>query len=225
MQARRFMTPPKNVQDENDPMLDISLNSVGRESFGCISPISKATTPPSRPKSLPSSRKKDETSSLSSLFRSTPDHSLIGRWKSFDTSDNAVNCSQLSSKRKSFHMNDERSNSESNETANFSYDDEMQLSYGSQQHPQTPTMNKSKRRCSSVNRKNLSRSFNQIEEQQHSALSLDRTDSGFNDMNDCGQQNQHQMKLQPNYPFHDISIMKCGDYSEKTCDVSMASIN
>lgn len=167
---RRFLTSCNNIPDENDPPLDVSLTSMGRESFGCISPISKSTTPPSRPKSQPSSRKKDEEST-SSLFRSTPDRSSIGRWKSFEMStDNAVNNavnSSNSSKRKSFYLNDERS-SESNETANFSYDDEMQLSYGSQQHPHTPTLNKSKRRCNSVNRKNLSRSFNQIEENHHS---------------------------------------------------------
>lgn len=222
MRSCRFMTPHHNhVQDENEPPLDISLTS-GRESFGCISPISKdtATTPHSRPKSLPSSRKKDEISA-SSLFRSTPDRS-IGRCKSFDVStDNAVNCSQMSNKRKSFYLNDEPS-SESNETVNYSYDDEMQLSYGSQQHPQTPTMNKSKRRCNSVNRKNLSRSFNQIEEQQNSALSLDRTDSGFNDINECATQ-PHQNE--DSFAFHDLTIMKCTNYSEKNCDVSMASIN
>lgn len=218
MRARRFMTPCKNAQDENEPPLDVSLNSVGRESFGCISPISKSVTPQSRPKSLPSSRKKED--SESSLFRSTPDRSLIGRCKSFDTStDNAVNCSHLSSKRKSFQMSDDRS-SESNDTVNFSYDDEMQSSYGSQQHPQTPTMNKSKRRCSSVNRKNLSRSFNQIEE--HQALSLDRTDSGFNDMNlDASAQNQ--MKFEQSFHFHDL--MKCNNLADKSADISMASIN
>lgn len=217
------MTPHHNVQDENEPPLDISLISGGRESFGCISPISKdtATTPHSRPKSLPSSRKKDDISS-SSLFRSTPDRS-IGRCKSFDVStDNAVNCSQMSNKRKSFYLNDDPS-SESNETVNYSYDDEMQLSYGSQQHPQTPTMNKSKRRCSSVNRKNLSRSFNQIEEQQNSALSLDRTDSGFNDIND-GQAIQ-PLQHEDSFAFHDLTTMKCANYSEKNFDVSMASIN
>lgn len=219
------MTPCNNAKDENEPPLDVSLNSVGRESFGCISPISKSITPQSRPKSLPSSRKKDD--SESSLFRSTPDRSSSGRWKSaqFDNStDNAVNCSNNSSKRKSFLMNDERS-SESNDTVNFSYDDEMQLSYGSQQHPQTPTMNKSKRRCSSVNRKNLSRSFNQIEEQQHSALSLDRTDSGFNDMNDYTSAHHHQLKHEPNFHFHDLTNLKCNNFSDKNADISMASIN
>lgn len=224
MRARRFMTPCKNAQDENEPPLDVSLNSAGRESFGCISPISKSLTPQSRPKSLPSSRKKED--SASSLFRSTPDRSSIGRWKSFDTpTDNAVNCSH-GSKRKSFHLTDERS-SESNDTVNLSYDDEMQLSYGSQQHPQTPTMNKSKRRCSSVNRKNLSRSFNQLEEHQHSALSLDRTDSGFNDMNDytSALHTQHQMKLEHNFPFHDPTNIKCNNFADKSADVSMASIN
>lgn len=224
MRTRRFMTPHNNVQDENEPPLDISLSSVGRESFGCISPISKESTatPQMRPKSLPSSRKKEDISA-SSLFRSTPDRS-IGRCKSFETSDNAVNCSHMSSKRKSFYLNDDRS-SESNETANYSYDDEMQLSYGSQQHPQTPTMNKSKRRCNSVNRKNLSRSFNQIEEQQQTALSLDRTDSGFNDMNieHTIQQSQHQME--ESFAFHNLTIMKCNNYSGKNCDVSMSSIN
>lgn len=227
MRARRCMTPHHHVQDENELPLDISLNSIGRESFGCISPISKInpTTPNTRPKSQPSSRKKDEVSA-SSLFRSTPDHSIDQRYKSFDMStDNAVNCSQMSlSKRKSLHLSDDRS-SESNETVNYSYDDEMQLSYGSQQHPQTPTMNKSKRRCSSVNRKNLSRSFNQIEEHHESILLLDRTDSGFNEINDCSGARQHQLKLEQNYPFHDLDIIKCDNYSEKNCDVSMASIN
>lgn len=215
MRARRF------TQDENQPPLDVSLGSVGRESFGCISPISKSTTPQSRPKSLPSSRKKDETLSL---IRSTPDRSSICQWKSFDMStDNAVNCSN-SCKRKSFHINDDRS-TESNETANFSYDDDMQLSYGSQQHPQTPTMNKSKRRCNSVNRKNLSRSFNQIEEHHSSAISLDRTDSGFNDMNHDSVTNQHKLQTEQDFPFQNLSIIKCNIHSDKNCDVSMSSIN
>ncbi|XP_031630119.1 protein aurora borealis [Contarinia nasturtii] len=220
---RRFLTPYNNVQDENEPPLDVSLNSMGRESFGCISPISKSTTPQSRPKSLPSSRKKCEASTLS-LFRSTPDRSSIGRWKSFDMStDSAVNNGN-SSKRKSFFLNDERS-SESNETANFSYD-EMQLSYGSQQHPITPTVNRSKRRCNSVNRKNLSRSFNQIEENQHSAISLDRTDSGFNEnMNDCTATQSHsQLKIETNFNFHEL-VMKCNKLTnDKNEDISMASI-
>lgn len=219
MRARYYLTTHNNAQDENELPLDISLNSVGRESFGCISPISKATTPPTRPKSLPSSRKKDDTSA-SSFFRSTPDRSSIGRCRSFEMStDNAVN-SNNSSKRK-HHLNDERS-CESNETVNFSYDDEMQFSYGSQQHPHTPTMNKSKRRCNSVNRKNLSQSFNQIEEQQ--ALSLDRTDSGFNDMNDYAAQ-QSQLKLEQNFNFNDLTNIKCNSFADKNGDVSMASVN
>lgn len=229
MRKLRFMTTPqhKNVQDENVPPLDMSI---GRESFGRISPISKdeANTPSSRPKSLPSSRKKDDSSS--SLYRSTPDHSL-SRCKSIDmTTDNAVNCSYMSNKRKSFHLNDERS-SESNETVSFSYDDEMLLSYGSQQHPQTPQINRSKRRCNSVNRKNLSRSFNQIEEQQqqqqqHSGILINRTDSGFNEPTECGSQHTTtQSYLEQNdgiegnsFTFHNLTLMK-------SCDVSMASIN
>lgn len=218
--------------NENEPPFDSSLNAMGRELFGRISPISKdddeVTTPSSRPKSLPSSRKKDDSSS--SLYRSTPDHA-INRCKSFDmTTDNAVNCSYMSNKRKSFHLNDERS-SESNDTVSFSCDDEMQLSYGSQPHPQTPQMNRSKRRCNSVNRKNLSHSFIQIEEQQqqehqqqkHSAILLSRTDSGFNEPNECssqhtitqsyhGQNDQHESS----FAFHNLNLMK-------SCDVSMTS--
>ena len=237
MRSLRFMTTPhhKNVLDENEPPLDISLNLNGRELFGRISPISKdlTATPSPRPKSQPSSRKKDDSSS--SLYRSTPDYSL-SRSKSIDmTTDNAVNCSYMSNKRKSFQLNDERS-SESNETVSFSYDDEMQLSYGSQQHPQTPQMNRSKRRCNSVNRKNLSRSFNQIEEQQqqqqqqqqqpHSAILLNRTDSGFNEPNEYGSQNtitqsyhEESLQLDENpFIFQNLTAMK-------SCDVSMASIN
>lgn len=115
-------------------------------------------------------------------------------------------------KRKSFQMADDRS-SDSNETANISYDDEMHSSYGSQQHPHTPTLNKSKRRCSSVNRKNLSRSFNQLEDNTQSAVSLDKTDSGFNDMNE-----QNQI-------FQNIPPLKYLNYSDNNCDISMASIN
>lgn len=177
-------------------------------------------TPQSRPKSLPSSRKKVDMS-INSIFRSTPDRSFIARCKSFEMStDNAVNCSILSNKRKSFNLIDERS--ESNDS--YSYEEDMQLSYGSQQHPQTPTMNKSKRRCNSVNRKNLSRSFNQIEEHQKSTFSLDRTDSGFNEMNDVGSQPQNQLKLEQNYDFNNFT-MKCNNYSDKNCDVSMSSVN
>lgn len=235
MRSLRYMTTPhhNNVQDENVPPLDMSLSSIGRESFGRISPISKcdeANTPSSRPKSLPSSRKKDDSSS--SLYRSTPDYSS-SRCKSIDmTTDNAVNCSYMSNKRKSFHMNDERS-SESSETVSFSYDDEMQLSYGSQQHPQTPQINRSKRRCNSVNRKNLSRSFNQIEEQQqqqqqrkHSGIPINRTDSGFNEPNECGSQHtttqstheQNEQNEESPFTFRNLTLMK-------SCDVSMASIN
>lgn len=221
MRSRRFITPYKNVADENEAPLNISLGSIGRESFGCcISPISKdvATTPKSRPttaKSQPTSQRKDDDMSL---FRSTPDHHSSGHCTTFDMStDNAVNCSQMSIKRKSFHLNDERS-SESNETDNFSLDDEMITSYGSQQHPQTPTTNKSKRRCNSVNRKNLSRSFNQIEENAHSALSLDRTDSGFNDMSEFATQH---LKLDES--IQDLTMIKCATYSDKNCDISMTS--
>lgn len=230
MRSLRFMTTPRHnaVQDENEPPLDISLNASGREIFGHISPISKddTATPLLRPKSQPSSRKKDD----SSLYRSTPDHHSM-MCKSIDMagSDNAVNCSYMSQKRKSFHFNDERS-SESIDTVNLSCDDEMQLSYGS--HPQTPQINRSKRRCNSVNRKNLSRSFNQIEEhqqqqeyhQQRSALSIIRTDSGFNEPNECSSQHMssqtyhEQNETNDDATFHDLTTMK-------SCDVSMASIN
>lgn len=169
-------------------------------------------TPSSKNENLPCSHVKFETSPSSLLFRSTPDRSSNSQWKSIDvTADNTMH-STSSSKRKSFHLGDDRS-SESNETVNFSYDDEMHLSYGSQQHPHTPTLNKSKRRCSSVNRKNLSRSFNQIEENLQSAISLDKTDSGFNDMNE-----QHHI-------FQNLPMLKHTNYSETSCDISMASIN
>lgn len=246
MRSLRFdMRTPQhggNVPDENEPPFDLPLNSIGNESFGRISPISKedgTTTPTSRPKSLPSSRKKDD--SASSLYRSTPDYA-INRCKSFDmTTDNAVNCSYMSNKRKSFHFNDERS-SESNETVSFSYDDEMQLSYGSQQHPQTPQMNRSKRRCNSVNRKNLSHSFIQIEEQQqleqyrqqqqqqhqqqkHSGIALIRTDSGFNEPNECGSQNTiTQSYHDENDQLDENSITFQSLNMTKNCDVSMTSV-
>lgn len=154
-----------------------------------------------------------ETSPSLLLFRSTPDRSGTLRWKSLDsTNENGAHSSSLS-KRKSFHSADDRS-SESNETDNFSYDDEMQFSYGSQQHPQTPTLNKSKRRCSSVSRKNLSRSFNQIEESNlTSAISLDKTDSGFNETNER------------NHIFHKSHTNKYTNFTEANCDISMASVN
>lgn len=228
MRSLRFMTTPqhKNVQDGDEPPLDISLDANGREKFGLISPISPISkddpnTPTSQPKSLPLSRNKND------LFRSTPDHSIDM------TTDNAVNCSYMSNKRKSFHFNDEPS-SESIDTVSFSCDDEMQLSYGSQQHPQTPQMNRSKRRCNSVNRKNLSRSFIQIEEQQQhqqqlqqqrQATTIIRTDSGFNEPNECSSQHttaqlydeQNHQIGDEHFAFHNLTT--------KSCDVSMASIN
>lgn len=233
MRSLRFMTTPqhKNVQDGNEPpSLDISLDGNGREKFGLISPISPIskddpTTPSSQPKSLPSVRNKNDNPA--SLYRSTPDRSIDM------TTDNAVNCSYMSNKRKSFHFNDERS-SEFIDTVSFSCDDDMQLSYGSQQHqqhPQTPQMNRSKRRCNSVNRKNLSRSFNQIEEQQHqqlkqhSATTIIRTDSGFNEPTEYSSQHttaqlydeqNHQLEDE-HFAFHNLTT--------KSCDVSMASIH
>lgn len=219
------------TQDENRSPLDISLKSMERESFGCISPISKdpetATTPPSMKKALSQS----QTESPSLLFRSTPDRSSILRsWRSLDTS---TDTHSSINKRKSFHLLDDRS-SESNETINFSYDDEMHSSYGSQQHPHTPTLNKSKRRCSSVNRKNLSRSFNQIEEQ--SGVSLDRTDSGFNDTNESAVQiNATPMDTVAQSTASTSTIqceitektvaLKFENYSDNCCDISMASVN
>lgn len=195
---------------KNDDQSPSEVSLVERGSFGCISPISKiatTTTPTSKTKCC---REKDITSPSSSLFRSTPDHSSSFQWNSMDRKMENTTHSSLT-KRKSYYLADDRS-SESNETVNFSYDDEMHFSYGSQQHPHTPTLNKSKRRCSSVNRKNLSRSFNQIEENVQSAISLDRTDSGFNDMNT------------QNDIFQNLPSLKYENFTETNCDISMASI-
>lgn len=231
--SRRFLTPLNTNQDENRSPLDISLKSMERESFGCISPISKdpesATTPPSMKNQLSQSQK-EHNESPSLLFRSTPDRSSILRnWRSLDTSSDT----HSSINKRTFHLLDDRS-SESNETINFSYDDEMHSSYGSQQHPQTPTLNKSKRRCSSVNRKNLSRSFNQIEEQ--SGVSLDRTDSGFNDTNESAVQINATPMATVAQSTASTSTIQCDitdktvalkfeNYTDNCCDISMASVN
>lgn len=226
--GRRFLTPLNSNQVDVRSPLDISLKSIERESFGCISPISKdpdpATTPPSMKKSLTQTQN-DQNGSPSLLFRSTPDRSSsLRNWRSLDTSSDTRASNSSINKRKSFHLHDDRS-SESNETGNFSYDDEMHLSYGSQQHPHTPTLNKSKRRCSSVNRKNLSRSFNQIEEP--SAISLDRTDSGFNDTNESVVQIHPTPTASNAYDVTDKSTktLKFENCTDNCCDISMASVN
>lgn len=252
---RRFLTPNNHqgkMQDENKSPLSISLSPVKRESFGCLSPISKVAlaTPESNRKNLLSTRKID-TTSTSSLFRSTPDRSSICCWKFADMSVDAV----YSTKRKSFHLSDDKSfdTNETTNDGNFSLDDEMQSSYGSQQHPQTPTLNKSKRRCSSVNRKNLSRSFNQIDQElsqsqhhhHHSEVSsdrtdsldrtdtldrtnvLERTDSGINDMY-LGNFDDLQLKkrLETNgHLFRNAESPTFFNLSKNDCDVSMASMN
>lgn len=224
------------------------MSSIELELFDHISPISKfngtttitATTPQSN-KKISSSQTKCDSSS-SSLFRSTPARSsILKNSKSLDAStDNAMSNSSLN-KRKSFHLNDDQS-SESTETVDYSYDDEMSLSYGSQQHPQTPTSNKSKRHCNSVSRKNLSRSFNQIEaevirtetfiqiEENHLIEGeMHKTDSGFNEMNEYNEQQQQQQndltKTSQNHVFSSIGTFKHEICSENGCDVSMVSIN
>lgn len=223
IRSQRFLTPQGRLNDEN------------RESFGYISPISKETTPNrsaqlSTDKTIESELRK----SASSLYRSTPERSSMFRSmssSSISTSiDSAIqqratrsNGSDL--KRKSFHLNDDRradfnkarASSESNESGDCSYDDDThisQSSYGSQQHPHTPTLNKSKRRRLSVNPKNLSLSFNVTEEnmsviEHTSAMTLNmrettaalgdvdgikvnKTDSGFNETDDLGRPKQYR---------------------------------
>lgn len=234
IRSQRFLTPQggatDGAHDENQSPLNISLSPVKRESFGCISPISKvmAITP------LPNTEKTIENesrTSASSLYRSTPERSTIFRSmssSSINTSTDAAthdqhkitrsNGSEL--KRKSFHLGDERnvnfscarSSSESNVTGDCSYDDDTHISshssYGSQQHPHTPTLNKSKRRRLSVNRKNLSLSFNSCVNEENmsviehtgamtlntrekaavvagdTGIQIDKTDSGFNETDD-----------------------------------------
>lgn len=231
IRSRRFLTPRENEPDENKSPLNISLSPVKRESFGSISPITREAmaTPQSSRKSLPSTRKSNHTS-ISSLFRSTPDRSSICRWKSMDISmDDRINCSN---KRKSFHLSDDKSTDTYDTTndANCSYEDEMQSSYGSQQHPQTPTLNKSKRRCNSVSRKNLSRSFNQIEEQQAISL-LDKTDSGFNEINEYTMHSNFDelMRFKQQQPhqsmFRNAESPTFFNLSRNDCDVSMKSTN
>lgn len=224
-----------NISENRSP-LSISLKSIERESFGGISPISKepdpTTTPPSMKTCLTQpTQNENRNTSPSLLFRSTPDRSsLLRNWRSLDTSTDtrASNCSV---KRKSFQLHDDRS-SESNETINYSYEDDMHSSYGLQQHPLTPTLNKSKRRCSSLNRKNLSRSFSQMEEQS----TIYRTDSGFSDTTESVVQLNTIPVATTAPPLAASTSMHC-DITGKTgaikfencadnfCDISMASVN
>lgn len=108
----------------------------------------------------------------------------------------------------------------------------MQLSYGLQQHPLTPTLNKSKRRCSSVNRKNLSRSFSQMEEQ----AAIYRTDSGFSETKESVVQiNAMSATTTAPSPAASTSMhcdvagtpgaIKFDNRPDNCCDISMASVN
>lgn len=159
-------------------------------------------------------------------------------------------------KRKSFHLSDERdmssygrSSSESNENdQNLSYEDIMQISqssYGSQHHPHTPILNKSKRRRRSVNRKNLSLSFNscqtddnismmdnhegfmiQINENSSSGhaneVLANKTDSGFTEYDEFKKFNSTEKDSKSeHFQFqHEKSL----NFSKLNMDVSM-SIN
>lgn len=206
------------------------MSPVKRESFGCISPISKVPiASPQSNRQCVSEKNLENVSRLSasSLYRSTPDRSTIFRSISSNSINMSIDGTSMHAalmpysdlKRKSFHLSDDRnvynfarSSSESNETeTNCSYDDEMQISqssYGSHHHPQTPTLNKSKRRRCSVNRKNLSLSFNSCQNDDNLSVIetteamtininenstssrigtealVNKTDSGFNEMDE-----------------------------------------
>lgn len=159
-------------------------------------------------------------------------------------------------KRKSFHLSEDRdtysytrSSSESNENdPNYSYEDIMQISqssYGSQNHPHTPTLNKSKRRRRSVHRKNLSLSFNacqtddaisMIDNQEGAMIQIgetsmsghatevlaNRTDSGFNELDEFKKFNsteKESCKDFTNYTFQEKSL----NFSKLNMDVSMVT--
>lgn len=222
IRSRRFSrTPHGDSDDANKSPHNVSLSPVKRESFGCISPISKvvAVTPHSD-KQAANDITIENKSSASSLYRSTPERSIILRTSFTNTSTDGISAQPRVArsngshmKRKSFHLSDDqcfsfayaRSLSETkSDAADCSYDDS---SYGSQQHPHTPTLNKSKRRRLSVNRKNLSHSFvlclneeNMSVIEHTGAMTLDardktpvnskainRTDSGFNEADDLVQ--------------------------------------
>lgn len=251
IRSQRFLTPRGRPTDggdnDNQSPLDISLSPVKRESFGCISPISKvmAITPQNNTQITSEETIENEShASASSLYRSTPERSTTHRTMSATPIDASMSSSidvtaaqqNRSSgcdlKRKSIHLGDDcnhcnvnfvyaRSSSESNETGDCSYDDDTHIShssYGSQQHPHTPTLNKSKRRRLSVNRKNLSLSFNScVNEENMSVIehtgamtldaretaratgtggerTLERIDSGFNEMDDLTRPMQYGEK-------------------------------
>lgn len=158
IRTRRFLTPINH--NDSKSSLNISLSPVKREEFGCISPISSVNHSEKTENTDPNA---ESYKNSSSFYISTPEKSQL----SLQSTEKMT--IEFSSKRKSFHLSDFesrqssfiRSSSESNE--DFSYDDDMQMSqssYGSQQHPHTPTTNKCKRQRRSIHRKNLSLSFN-----------------------------------------------------------------
>lgn len=183
IRTKRFLTP-MNRHNDSKSSLNISLSPVKKEEFGCISPISNNPTEPSE-NTDPTERSQTDASSF---YISTPEKSSQpNRSVSFSFKSTASSRIESlstdfvceSTKRKSFHLNDFetrqnsllRSSSESNE--DFLYDDEMQMShssYGSQQHPHTPTSNKSKRRKRSFHRKNLSLSFNSYQNDENMSV-------------------------------------------------------
>lgn len=213
MRSQRFLTPQGqrvSDADENHSPLNISLSPVKRESFGCISPISKVVTITPHANQNNSQPNVDKTienvsrTSASSLYRSTPDRSTIFRSMSSSSINTSIECANnqhkvtrsngCDLKRKSFHLSEERnvnfsyvrSSSESMENEDFSYDDDTHIShssYGSQQHPHTPTLNKSKRRRYSVSRKNLSLSFNSCVNDENMSV-IEHT--GAMTINACG---------------------------------------
>lgn len=237
IRSQRFLTPQGQRDGEADydqSPLNISLSPVKRESFGCISPISKVMAITPHNNTQPNAEKTIENesrTSASSLYRSTPERSTIFRSMSSSSINTSVDGGAQPKitrsvgcdlKRKSFHLSEEhtinfsgvRSSPESNATVDGSYEDDMHLSqnsYGSQQHPHTPTLNKSKRRRLSANPKNLSHSFNSYVNEENmsviehtgamtlnatpataTAKKIDKTDSGFNETDDLVRQNQMQ---------------------------------
>lgn len=175
IRSQRCLTPYGKHNDGTDverSPLNISLSPVKQESFGCISPIPSAITPHNSTQSTADKTIQNDSHMNASVFhRSTPERSRNFRALGSGTK-SVTKSNGCDMKRKSFHLSDEqnvnlshvRSSSESNETGDCSFDDDTHISshssYGSQQHPHTPTLNKSKRRRLSVNRKNLSLSFN-----------------------------------------------------------------
>ena len=233
IRSKRFLTPRQSDKRISDsPLSSASLSPVKRESFGCISPISKdlnGSPVLARRVEHETTQQNMSHNSASSLYRSTPDRSTIIRSFSATSVNMSIDggMSMMVShqntscfKRKSFHLSDDdhsmnlenggnRSSSYSNETADYSYDDIMQMSQSSN-GSQTPVRSQSKHRRRSVNRKNLSLSFSSFQADgddgpvvtptaeseltaaggvsrfigSRNGQTLNRSDSGFNEMDE-----------------------------------------